>query len=98
MAKEYAIKIEHLKTVIIVTKKRKGDLAEAAAYAKRMCAGEYELVLPLPIKGKVTAGHLVHEIIHILQYIIEDNNMDFTKEREHMAYIVWYLFEQICKL
>lgn len=99
MSKEHIIKIPHLgDTTIVVSKKLKGDLDDADGYAKRMCAGEYELVVRLPIKGKVTAAHLVHEIIHILQYIVEDNHMDFLNEREHMAYIAGYLFEEVCKI
>ncbi len=92
------IQIPHLKTQVVVKKKRKGDLDDAAAYSKRLCAEEYVLTLPLPIKGSKSAGHLVHEIIHILQYIVEDGNMSFTFEREHMAYIAGYLFDEICKL
>lgn len=98
MKKQYIIKIPHLKTQVVVIPKKKGDLDEAAGYAKRLCAEEYELHLKLPIKGKITAGHLVHEIVHILQYIVEDNNMSFCYEREHLAYIAGYLFDQICKL
>lgn len=96
--KEHIIKIPHLKTQVVVLKKKKGDLDDAAGYAKRMCSEEYELHLKLPIKGPKTAGHLIHEIIHILQYIVEDNNMSFIYEREHLAYIAGYLFDEICKL
>jgi hypothetical protein len=96
--KEYIIKIPHLKTKVVVMKKKKGDIDDAAGYAKRMCAEEYHLVLKLPIKGPKTASHVVHEIIHILQYIVEDNNMSFVHEREHLAYIAGYLFEQICEI
>lgn len=98
MSKETIIKIPHLKTQVVVIKKKKGDLDGAAGYAERLCAEEYKLVLRLPIKGKVTAGHLVHEIIHILQYIVEDNNMSFVHEREHLAYIAGYIFDEICKI
>lgn len=98
MTKDYIIKIPHLKTIVVVKRKQKGDLDDAAGYAKRICAEEYQLVLKLPIKGVITAGHLVHEIVHILQYITEDNHMSFVHEREHMAYIAGYLFDEICKL
>lgn len=96
--KERIIKIPHLKTIIVVNKKLKGDLDDAAGYAKRMCAGEYELTLGLPIKGPVSGGDLVHEIVHILQYIVEDNNMSFCFEREHLAYIAGYIWDEVCKL
>lgn len=92
------IKIPHLKCSVFIYKKHKDDLPDAAGYAKRLCAEEYELHLKLPIKGKVTAGNLVHEIIHILQYITEDNNMTFEYEREHLAYIAGYLFSEVCSI
>lgn len=97
--KDHIIRIPHLKNLIIVVKKKqKGDLDDSAGYAKWLCADEYQLVLKLPIKGKVTASHLVHEIIHILQYIVEDNHMNFIHEREHLAYIAGYIFDEVCKL
>jgi hypothetical protein len=96
--KERIIKIPHLKTQIVIIKKRKGDLDDAAGYAKRLCPEEYHLTLQLPIKGPKSAGHLVHEIIHILQYIVEDNHMDFIHEREHLAYIAGYIFNEVCSL
>lgn len=92
------IRIPHLKTRVVVYQKKKGDLDGAAGYAKRLCSEEYELHLRLPIRGKVTGGHLVHEIIHILQYIVEDNSMSFCHEREHLAYIAGYLFDEICNI
>jgi hypothetical protein len=95
---DHIIKIPHLKTQVVIKKKRKGDLDDAAGYAKRLCPEEYELTLRLPIKGPKTGAHLVHELLHILQYIVEDNNMSFIHEREHLAYIAGYLFEEICKL
>ena len=98
MKNEYIIKIPHLKTQVVVVKKKKGDLDDAAGYVKRLCPEEYVLTLKLPIMGKKTASHLVHEIIHILQYIVEDNNMSFVHEREHLAYIAGYLFDEVCKI
>lgn len=95
---EYLIKIPHLDYRVFIEKKKKGDLDAAAGYVKKMCVGECLMVLQLPIKGQVTAGHLVHEIIHVLQYIAEDHNMSFCYEREHLAYIAGYLFEEICKI
>lgn len=93
------IRIPHLKGLIItVEKKKKDDPIGGAAYVERLCSEEYRLVLPLPIKGKVTAGHLVHEIVHILQYIVEDNIMSFIHEREHLAYIAGYIFDEVCKI
>lgn len=93
------IKIPHLPNLnIIVYKKEKGDLDEAGAYSQRMCAEEYNITLKLPIKGPKTASDLVHEIIHILQYICEDWHMNFINEREHLAYIAGYIFDEICDI
>jgi hypothetical protein len=97
--KNHIIKIPHLKAIVTVKKKKKGDRDNAAGYARRVVAGdEYELTLQLPIKGMKTASYLVHELVHILQYIVEDNGMSFTHEREHLAYIADYLFLEICSL
>lgn len=96
--KEHIIKIPHLRTQIVVIKKKKGDLDDASAYVKRLCAEEYVLTIPLPIKGKKTASHLVHEIVHLIQYIVDDNNMSFSYEREHLAYLSQYIFDEVCKI
>lgn len=98
MKKEHVIKIPHLRTQIVVQKKKKGDMDDAAGYVKRLCAEEYVMTLKLPIKGRKTASHLVHEIIHILQYLVDDNNMSFSYEREHLAYIAGYIFDEVCKI
>lgn len=36
-----------------------------------------------------------HEIIHVLQYIAEDRNMNFLLEHEHFAYLFSYIFNKI---
>jgi len=41
-------------------------------------------------------GIVGHEIIHVLQFIAEDRNMNFILEQEHFAYIFMYLFGEIC--
>lgn len=98
MKKEHIIKIPHLKVNVVVRKKEKGDIDASAAYTRRVCAGEYEIVTALPIKGPISAGHLVHEIIHVIQHIVDDHNMSFSYEREHTAYLAGYLFDEISKL
>lgn len=39
----------------------------------------------------VTPGCLAHELIHVLQFMCIDRNMDFVRETEHMAYLIHYL-------
>ena len=99
------IQIPHLRTQVVVKKYKKGwvddkgkSLDDADGYTTRLCPEEYTMTLKLPVRGKKTASNVVHEIIHILQYIVEDNSMDFTREREHLAYIAGYLFMEICNI
>lgn len=96
--KTSVIKLPHINYTVVVEHKKKGDLDGAAAYTRHVSPDESLICLKLPIKGPITAGHLVHEIMHVLQNIHEDRHMSFAHEREHMAYIAGYLFEQISKL
>jgi hypothetical protein len=34
-------------------------------------------------------------LIHVLQFICVDRNMDFTVETEHMGYLMHYLMGQV---
>lgn len=97
-SKETILKIPHLNYVVVVRKFKNGDLDNVEGYSKRVSPEEAILCVPLPIKGQVSAGILVHEIVHILQYICEAHNMTFEFEREHMAYIAGYIFKEVCKL
>lgn len=96
--KGHIIKIPHLKATLVVYKKGKGDRDYADGYSRHVCPGEYELTLKLPIKGKVTGSFLTHEIIHIIQFIVEDHTMSFLEEREHLAYLAGWLFLEICNI
>ncbi|MDE2102083.1 MAG: hypothetical protein KGL39_32860 [Patescibacteria group bacterium] len=78
----------------MVEKKKKKDHESAQAYVKHMCKGEVKIVLPFPL-GEKRHNVLVHEIIHVLQYICEDSTIDFVAEMEHMAYIADWLFDAI---
>ena len=40
-------------------------------------------------------GDVAHELIHVLQFICADRNMDFVREQEHMAYIMHYLMGKV---
>jgi hypothetical protein len=38
---------------------------------------------------------VVHEIIHVLQHIVEERGALIEEEREHMAYVAQYIFNRI---
>lgn len=98
--KKNIIKIPHLNVQIVVDNIKKDSKyrdIKPDAYTERLCSEEYRLVIP-PVRGKKTASILVHEIMHIIQHLVEDNNMRFSHEREHMAYIAGYIFEQVCDM
>lgn len=44
---------------------------------------------------KATAPDLAHELVHVLQFICLDRNIDFRIEQEHMAYIMGYVMGKI---
>lgn len=92
------LKLPHLDYIVVIERKKKDDLKDAGGYTKYMHAGESMICLPLPIRGKKSASIAVHEIIHVLQNICEGSNMKFLNEREHMAYIADWLFDEICKI
>ena len=99
MKKDIIIKLPHINFTVVVEKMTKNNsIGNADGYTKHISTEECLMVLKLPIKGPRTASFLVHEIIHVLQNICEGSNMTFLYEREHMAYIAGYLFEEICKL
>ena len=47
------------------------------------------------LKTRIHPGDLSHELIHVLQFICLDRNINFTLEQEHMGYLMQYLFGQI---
>lgn len=96
--KDVVLKIPHIGYTVVVRHKQKGDLDDAGGYTKYMYSAESEICLPLPITGPKRASILTHEIVHVLQNICSGSNMDFLKEREHMAYIAGWLFDEISKI
>lgn len=97
--KLHTIKLPHIGYTVVVEKLTKKNAIDGAdGYTKYVTGEECLMVLKLPIKGPKTASFLVHELIHVLQNICSGSNMTFLYEREHMAYIAGYLFEEISKL
>ena len=40
---------------------------------------------------------IAHELTHVLQAICEQYQMNFLKESEHMAYLMYYLLDELLK-
>jgi hypothetical protein len=93
----HVIKIPHLNYRVVVEEKRKDDHPECYAYTEHVVEGETRLCIPFPI-GKKRTAHLVHELIHVLQWIARDRELRFLFEEEHLAYLADWLFDEIMKL
>lgn len=78
-------------TVYVRRFKKHPSLSHALAYTERLDNNSAVLHLP----PRQTPGDLAHELIHVLRFICESRNMDFTLESEHMAYIMQYLMAQV---
>lgn len=63
----------------------------ARAYVKRTDKNSCIIYLP----KRTSSSDLAHELIHVLQYICTDRDMDFVQEQEHMGYIMHYLMGRI---
>ena len=49
----------------------------------------------MDLKSKPTPGGLSHELVHVLQFICLNRNIEFTAELEHCGYIMNYLMNRI---
>ena len=38
---------------------------------------------------------VIHEIVHVLQYLCADRGIDFSQEQEHTAYIAQHILNEI---
>lgn len=47
------------------------------------------------VKNIERVPYIAHEIMHALQILCENLSMSIEEEKEHMAYIMFYLLEQI---
>lgn len=68
-------------------------LSYAYAYVKRN--DKNSCTLYLDQKRKVIHADVAHELIHVMQFICLDRNIDFCTETEHMGYIMHYLLAQL---
>lgn len=82
------IKLPHIGyTVFVRPFKENKKVNNGLAYVERTSAHSSTLFTP-----KCRNGDLAHELIHVLQNICIDRNIDFTTETEHMGYLMHYLF------
>lgn len=82
------ILIPHLGFLIEVRPIPKNHDAYASTFIYR---DKCKLVLP---KG-CPASAVAHELIHVLQELCKQRNIDFKEEGEHMGYIMQWLMEEI---
>lgn len=86
------IYIPHLHyTILTKPFKRHERVPNARAYVERIDRNTVYIYLP----KKNLAGDLAHEVVHILQYICSDRDMDFVQEQEHMGYLMHYILGRI---
>lgn len=50
------------------------------------------------LKRRECVPIIAHELTHVLQYICDETGLDFAEEKEHGAYIMSFLFEQLIDL
>ena len=86
--------INYIVEVVPITKKnaKLSKIAETEKFDNKSV-----IRIPFPPK-RHEISTVVHEIIHVLRFICEDRNMDFTLESEHMAYIATHILNKIMSL
>lgn len=89
------IYLPHLHYTIHVKQIPKRPLIEnAKAYVQSH--GKLACTIFLDRKAKrMDPADLAHELIHVLQFICLERNIDFTLEQEHMGYIMHFLMGKI---
>lgn len=81
------------------------DVSKAKSYVKELlktkvaCFHKEDnfngcIYIKLPIKN-FEVPLLAHEVIHCLQHICETRNIDFVDEKEHMAYLMSWILNEI---
>lgn len=74
-------------------KKAPDSIENALAYVERDDSNSCTVYIDKT--KKLMPGDIAHELIHVLQFICLDRNMNFTLEEEHCAYIMHYLMGKI---
>ena len=69
------------------------SIPNALAYVKRN--DMYSCTIFIKKGQRKVAPDLAHELIHVMQFICLDRNIDFCTETEHMGYTMHYLLGKI---
>ena len=68
------------------------QIANAQAWVKR---NDMHSCTFFKKKGKGIPADIAHELVHVLQFICIDRNIDFCTETEHMGYLMKYIMGKI---
>lgn len=86
--------IPHLGYRINVKKfKPSPTLENAIAWVHSINSNECDIYLQGTSKQYYAT--IAHEVVHILQFICLNRNIDFTLEHEHMGYLMQYILNEI---
>lgn len=93
------IQIPHINYTVTIKDIAKKDTSnifknKPTGIAEQVDKNNAIIYLPKEIKH-YQHGIVGHEIIHILQFIAEDRNMNFVLEQEHFAYLFMYIFGKV---
>ena len=93
------IKIPHLEYTVYLkdVKQAKGQIAESLKLLQAGTTHESTKSSTIWIKLPITfmeSPTLGHEIIHVLQNICRERNIDFILEEEHVAYLFHYIMNE----
>jgi hypothetical protein len=86
------IKIPHLGYTLIV--KQPDGSQKWKAWVTHDSTNQCTLYIKQPIIRSEDPT-LAHELVHVLQYISADRNLDLTYELEHAGYLMGYLMNEI---
>lgn len=85
------ITIPHIGYTIHVKKFKENDrINNGLAYVERTNQHSSTLYIP-----QCRNADLAHELVHVLQNICIDRNIDFITETEHMGYLMHYIYARV---
>ncbi len=89
------IYLPHIKYTVYVKefKTPPPQIANAQAWVRR--DDMYSSTIFIKKGEKKNTPNIAHEVVHILQFICLDRNIDFCTETEHMGYLMQYFTGEI---
>lgn len=88
------IVIEHLGYTIIVRDIKKYPSKDCVMYVEEKDNNSCYLNLPMKVSTK-DFSTIAHEVLHCLQYIAENRNIDLTKEVENSGYLMQFILNKL---